>query len=101
MASTPFINSLKTVLLVFLTVSVLPFLSLVAAESGEIFVHDLPPEWHAWKEEHGKSYLTLNEEMWRHTVWKTNMDMIRKHNAESEVHGYTLRMNHLGDLVRL
>ena len=93
---------LRTVILsVLLTVSVHPLLSLVTADSGEIFVHELPPEWHAWKEEHGKTYQSTNEEMWRHDVWKTNMEMIRTHNAEKEVHGYTLRMNHLGDLVRI
>ena len=93
---------LRTVILsVFLTVSVHPLLSLVMADSGEIFVHELPPEWHAWKEEHGKTYQSMNDEMRRHDVWKTNMEMIRRHNAEKEVHGYTLRMNHLGDLVRI
>ena len=52
-----------------------------------------------WKAEHGKLYQSLEEELQRHTVWHNNMKMIERHNAESATHGYTLKMNHLGDLV--
>lgn len=84
-------------MLLLLSVSLL--LSVVAANSGEIFVHDLPPEWHVWKTEHGKSYKSFNEEIWRHTVWQKNRGLIDRHNADNATHGYTLKMNHLGDLV--
>ena len=67
--------------------------------SGEIIVHELPHEWHMWKAEHGKLYQSLGEELQRHMVWHNNMKMIERHNAESATHGYTLKMNHLGDLV--
>lgn len=87
--------------------SLLPFiitlsptpLTVLADSSGEIIVHELPREWHMWKAEHGKLYQSLEEEMWRHTVWLNNMKIIQRHNAESVTHGYTLKMNHLGDLV--
>ena len=74
-------------------------LKALADSSGEIIVHDLPHEWHTWKAEHGKLYHSPEEEVWRHTVWQNNMKMIQRHNAESMTHGYTLKMNHLGDLV--
>lgn len=88
-------------LLILLSFSVQLLVSLMLADSGEIFVHKLPPEWHAWKAEHRKSYQTFDEEIWRHSVWQINMKLINKHNMENATHGFTLKMNHLGDLVRV
>lgn len=95
----PFKPVMAIMLSMLLALSDRSFLSLVFADSGDIFVHDLPPEWHTWKAEHGKLYRTVNEEMRRHSVWAGNMKLIKKHNADYMTYGYTLRMNHLGDLV--
>lgn len=84
--------------LITITLNTTP-LTVLADSSGEIVVHELPHEWHLWKVEHGKSYQSPGEEIWRHAVWQNNMRMIQKHNVDSVVHGYTLKMNHLGDLV--
>ena len=93
------LSPFRTLLLLAFSVQLL--MSLVLADSGEIFVHELPPEWHAWKAEHGKSYQTFDEEIWRHSVWQINMKLINKHNniMENAARGFTLKMNHLGDLV--
>ena len=87
-----------SLLALIITLSPTP-LTVLADSSGEIIVHELPHEWHMWKAEHGKMYQNLEEEIWRHTVWQNNMKMIHRHNAESMTRGYTLKMNHLGDLV--
>lgn len=61
----------------------------------------LPLEWHMWKQEHGKSYENVKEELTKHLVWMGNQEFINQHNKYSGVFGYTLKMNHLGDLVSL
>ena len=57
------------------------------------------PEWQAWKDEHKKSYTSTSDEYLRHNVWLENKRYIENHNQNSDVHGFTLKMNHLGDLV--
>ena len=59
-----------------------------------------PLEWHLWKSDHGKSYGNLKEELSKHLVWLGNKEYINQHNKYSHVFGYTLKMNHLGDMVR-
>ena len=56
--------------------------------------------WHLWKKEHGKRYPCLEEEIKRQTIWLANKKYIDNHNQEAYKHGFTLKMNHLGDLVR-
>ena len=56
-------------------------------------------EWHLWKTEHGKTYEDEREELQRHAVWVSNMEHIEHHNEHADKHGFTLRMNHFGDLV--
>ena len=58
-----------------------------------------PEEWHSWKAQHGKSYGSQREELERHLMWLSNREYINAHNANSEVFGFTLAMNHLGDMV--
>ena len=57
-------------------------------------------EWNLWKGQHEKSYGTQLEELERHLVWLSNKKYIEQHNANSDIFGFTLAMNHLGDLVR-
>ena len=60
---------------------------------------ELTVEWNLWKSQHGKRYWSLGEEMARHRVWLTNREYISNHNLHAEQHGYTLALNHFGDLV--
>ncbi|XP_041379493.1 silicatein-like [Gigantopelta aegis] len=55
--------------------------------------------WHLWKKEHGKRYPCLKEEIKRQSIWLANKKYIDNHNQEAYKHGYTLKMNHLGDLT--
>lgn len=58
-------------------------------------------QWHLWKREHSKKYPNESEETVRHSIWLANKRYINEHNKEEHKHGYTLKMNHLGDLVIL
>ena len=59
-----------------------------------------PEEWQLWKTEHGKSYGSQREELERHLVWLANREYINAHNENAHILGFTLAMNHLGDIVR-
>lgn len=59
----------------------------------------LSQEWQRWKSEHGKSYLSEREELERHLVWQSNVKYIEAHNQNAHILGFTLKMNHFGDLV--
>ena len=58
-----------------------------------------PEEWQLWKTQHGKSYESEREELERHIVWLSNREYINAHNKNSHIFGFTLAMNHLGDIV--
>ena len=75
---------------------VLPIL-LVAVASSSL---EYGEEWDLWKAQHGKWYQSLGEERERHRVWLTNREYIEQHNANADYHGYTLALNHFGDLVQ-
>ena len=72
--------------------------SVLAVVSCEV-QYQHPEEWQLWKTEHRKSYESQREELERHLVWLSNREYINIHNANSDVFGFTLAMNHLGDLV--
>ena len=77
---------------------VLILLSLIGlAASAAKFVH--LEEWNLWKAEHGKGYSSEREELERHLVWVANREYIAQHNANAEYFGFTLAMNHFGDMV--
>jgi cathepsin L len=72
-----------------------------------------PEEWDLWKTEHGKSYESQREELDRHLVWLSNREYINAHNViwqanrkyveahnqNTHILGFTLKMNHFGDMV--
>lgn len=60
----------------------------------------LHEEWEAWKVTHGKSYLSSADEHVRREVWISNKKYIEDHNSNASHHGFTLGMNHFGDLVQ-
>ena len=66
-------------------------------------VYALPTEyddqWEAWKTEYNKVYKDDIEEAHRKEIWMKHLVYVQKHNAQSDVHGYTLAMNLFADLV--
>ena len=62
---------------------------------------ELSEEWELWKTEHGKGYQTLREELERHVIWQSNKKYVEAHNQNSHILGFSLRMNHFGDMVSL
>ena len=56
-------------------------------------------QWLQWKQRHNKQYESSLEELERHLVWLSNKRYIEQHNANSHIFGFTLAMNHLGDVV--
>ena len=55
--------------------------------------------WNDWKMTHSKNYSNTHEELLRHLTWLSNMKYIAQHNANAHIFGFTLKMNHLGDVV--
>ena len=41
----------------------------------------------------------MDTEEYRYAIWKANTAMINEHNAHADTHGFTLGMNHLGDMT--
>ena len=56
-------------------------------------------EWHQWKAQHWRRYMSWGEEVERHRVWLQNRQYIENHNKNVDHHGYSLALNHFGDLV--
>ena len=79
-------------------VSAIVICSVLAVVSCEV-LYQHPEEWQLWKSQHGKSYGSQREELERHLVWLSNREYINAHNANSDVFGFTLELNHLGDMV--
>ena len=76
-----------------------PFiLALVVGALADIQLQH-PEEWHLWKAKHGKSYNSQLEELEKHLTWLSNREYIKIHNVNSDKFGFTLAMNHFGDLV--
>ncbi len=61
--------------------------------------YELLEEWNLWKAQHGKSYGCQKEELERHALWLSNKKYIEQHNANAHIFGFTLAMNHFGDMV--
>lgn len=74
------------------------FLLTFVSVKSDIVFH---PQWSLWKREHSKSYNSIHEEAMRHDTWLVNKQYIETHNVQSHIHGFTLKMNHLGDLVSI
>lgn len=68
-------------------------LNVSALEDGQL--------WQAWKSTHGKSYVTIVEELERYVIWRANQAFIDYHNSYAHKLGFTLRMNQFGDLVSI
>ena len=58
-------------------------------------------EWNQWKNTHEKKYESDKEDLEKHIVWLSNKEYIDHHNRNADIFGFTMAMNHLGDMVRL
>ena len=80
--------------------AILVFFTLLAAVLASTQINlQYPEEWQLWKSEHSKSYATDREEIDRHLVWLSNREYINAHNKNAHIFGFTLAMNHFGDIV--
>ena len=61
--------------------------------------YEFVEEWQLWKSDHGKKYDSQREELERHLVWLSNREYIQQHNVNAELFGFTLAVNHFGDMV--
>lgn len=60
----------------------------------------LVDEWNNWKSFHGKDYVSEKQELEKHITWLSNKEYIDQHNANAHIYGFTLGLNHMGDMVR-
>ena len=56
-------------------------------------------QWKSWRLEHNREYASVNEELYRLSVWFSNMKYIEEHNRNADLHGFMLKMNSFGDQV--
>lgn len=76
------------------------FLSTLSlALSKNMAQYEFVEEWNMWKGQHRMRYKSEVEDLSRHLVWLSNKKYIDLHNANSHIFGFTLAMNHFGDMV--
>jgi len=75
------------------------FLSSTKSASNNEPKFEMVEEWTSWKDYHGKSYESEREELEKHIVWLSNKEYVDQHNANSHIFGFTLALNHMGDMV--
>ena len=81
-------------------IALVVFLSILnLALTEQVPRYEFLEEWNLWKSQHEKIYNSKLEELDRHMVWLSNKKFIELHNANSHIFGYSLAMNHFGDLV--
>ena len=75
-------------------------LMISCASAASIFDVILDSYWVSFKQEHGKSYQTAEEETVRRNTWEANLKYINQHNNEASLgkHTFTLGINKFGDL---
>ena len=75
----------------------------VAKSAPQLTKHAMVSDegWLWWKVSYGKEYASEEEELVRYRVWVDNMRYIEIHNQNADKHGYTLEINHFGDMVRI
>lgn len=81
----------------FVSALVLCFVSVALASN--VPQYQFVEEWKLWKSQHGREYESTLEDLDRHIVWLSNKKYIELHNSNSHIFGYTLSLNHFGDMV--
>ncbi|XP_053575860.1 uncharacterized protein LOC128665146 [Bombina bombina] len=63
--------------------------------------HFLTQEWKTWKSKYGKTYVSLDDELFRRKAWEATWDKVQKHNqlADQGLKKYRLAMNHFADMT--
>lgn len=58
-------------------------------------------QWGIYKKVHGKSFESVDADIARFNIWKSNLNYIKQHNLEAAAgkHTFTLAMNKFGDLT--
>ncbi len=74
------------------------FLGFIGLAASSVH-YEFLEEWNLWKGQHGKSYGSERVDLERHIVWLSNKKYIEQHNANAHIFGFTLAMNHFGDMV--
>lgn len=76
-------------------------LASMATIEADLQRNALRTEWKAWKQLHGRSYVSKKEEKMRFRAFMKNSIFILNHNAEAfnGKHSYYLKMNQFGDML--
>ncbi|OQR71494.1 cathepsin L-like [Tropilaelaps mercedesae] len=59
----------------------------------------LDQHWENFKQNYGKRYTDVHEELMRRMIFEQNHNFIEMHNADPKEFNFTLGMNHFGDLT--
>lgn len=73
--------------------------TIASCDSSKKARYESLKEWNSWKSYHGKSYLSVKDEVEKHIVWLSNKEYVDQHNANAHIFGFNLDLNHLGDMV--
>ncbi|XP_013412321.1 cathepsin L1 isoform X4 [Lingula anatina] len=73
----------------------------VALSQLYTFDKTLDSEWETWKNFHGKSYRSYDEELYRRAIWEDRLEWIAKHNREYDMglHTYSVGSNQFNDMT--
>lgn len=80
---------------------VFALLSLVVVAQAAKIELEYQFHWEAYKTEHKKAYGTTAEELARYTIWKSNFELVHRHNALADkgMHTYWMAVNKFADLT--
>ena len=73
-------------------------LALFASAFSSSLFADLRSEWEAWKDTHGKTYNSDDEDMNRFEVWADHRDYVNEWNSAANA-SFTLGINEFADMV--
>lgn len=71
----------------------------VLAQAAKIEL-EYQTQWEAYKTEHKKVYETPMEELARYAIWKSNYELVQRHNSQADkgMHTYWMAVNKFADL---
>jgi len=86
-------EAMKAIILVLALVAIVSAISIKPEDA------EAASQFAAFIKEYNKVYLADDEEGYRFRVFKANLDIINKHNANADAHGFTLGVNAFADLT--
>jgi len=74
---------------------------IAVALSAPVLDDELNGHWELYKNTHGKTYQSQQEETLRRMIWEGHVELVAKHNREFDmgVHTYTLGINEYADMA--